>query len=61
METVRLDHSVRVPVPDHRNVEGVGRTAAGDHGVELLPGLLTSDGAVHGVGGDPCAVCTVPA
>ena len=52
METVGLDHRVRVPVPDHRNVEVVGRTAAGDHGVELLPGFLTGDGAVHGVGGD---------
>jgi hypothetical protein len=31
-------------VPDHRNVDVVGDAAAGQHGVELLPRLLTSEG-----------------
>ena len=31
--------------------------AAGEHGVQLLPGLLPGQQAVHGVGGD--ALCTV--
>ena len=43
---------MRVPVADHRNVEVVGGAAAGQHGVELLPGLLTGHHAMHGVGGD---------
>ena len=42
---------VRVPVADHRNVDVVGAAAAGQHGVELLPGLLTGHHAMHGVGG----------
>src|SRR5829696_5366554 len=31
----------------------VGDPASGQHGVQLLPGLLAGDQAVHGVGGDP--------
>jgi hypothetical protein len=31
----------------------VGDPAPGQHGVQLLPGLLTGDEPVHGVGGDP--------
>ena len=31
----------------------VGAAAAGQHRVQLLPGLLTGHQAVHGVGGDP--------
>jgi hypothetical protein len=33
-------------------VEVVGVPAAGEHGVQLLPGLLPGQQAVHGVGGD---------
>jgi hypothetical protein len=36
----------------HCDVDVVGAAAAGHHGVELLPGFLAGDGAVHGVGGD---------
>jgi hypothetical protein len=43
---------MRVPVPDHRKVDVVAATAAGQHGVELLPGFLTAHDAMHGVGGD---------
>jgi hypothetical protein len=31
----------------------VGEAASGQHGVQLLPGLLSGSEAVHGVGGDP--------
>jgi hypothetical protein len=44
---------VRVPVPHDGQVDVVGGAAAGEHGVELLPGLSTGDDAMHGVGGDP--------
>jgi hypothetical protein len=43
---------VWVSVADHRNVEVVGGAAAGQHGVELLPGFLTSHHAMHGVSCD---------
>ena len=52
VDIVGLDHRVRVPVPDHREVDVVGAAAAGQHGVELLPGFLTGHDAMHGVGGD---------
>ena len=41
-----------VAVADHLQVEMVGVPAAGEHGVQLLPGLLSGEEAVHGVGGD---------
>ena len=41
-----------VAVADDLEVEVVGVPAAGEHGVELLPGLLPGQQAVHGVGGD---------
>ncbi len=41
-----------VAVADHLEVEVVGVPAAGQHGVQLLPGLLPGQQAVHGVGGD---------
>ena len=44
---------MRVAVPDDLQVEVVGDPAAGQHGVQLLPGLRAGDQAVHGVGGDP--------
>ena len=47
------DEAVRVAVPDDLQVEVVGDPAPGQHGVQLLPGLLAGDQAVHGVGGDP--------
>ena len=47
------DEAVRVAVPDDLQVEVVGDPAPGQHGVQLLPGLLTGDQTVHGVGGDP--------
>ena len=47
------DEAVRVAVPDDLQVEVVGDPASGQHGVQLLPGLLAGDQAVHGVGGDP--------
>ena len=46
-----------VAVADDLEVEVVGVPAAGEHGVELLPGLLPGQQAVHGVGGD--ALCIV--
>jgi hypothetical protein len=54
---VGLEHRVRVAVPDHCDVDVVGGAAASQHGVELLPRLLTSDDAMHGVGGD--TLCSV--
>src|SRR5215217_1234488 len=47
---LRLDHRVRVPVADHRNIEVVGAAAASQHRVELLPGLSTGHDTVHSVG-----------
>ena len=41
-----------VAVADDLEVEVVGVPAAGEHGVQLLPGLLPGQQAVHGVGGD---------
>ena len=41
-----------VAVADDLEVEVVGVPAAGEHGVELLAGLLPGEQAVHGVGGD---------
>ena len=49
---VGLEHRVRIPIANHGNVDVVGAAAAGQHGVELLSGLLTGNDAVHGVGGD---------
>ena len=43
---------MRVAVADDLEVEVVGVPAAGEHGVQLLPGLLPGHQAVHGVGGD---------
>jgi hypothetical protein len=40
---------VRVAVPDSLHVDVVGDLAAGQHGVELLPGLVSGGKAVHGV------------
>jgi hypothetical protein len=42
----------RVAVADDLEVEVVGVPAAGEHGVQLLPGLLPGHQAMHGVGGD---------
>jgi hypothetical protein len=47
------DEAVRVAVSDELQVEVVGDPASGQHGVQLLPGFLSGDQAVHGVGGDP--------
>ena len=43
---------MRVAVADDLKVEVVGVPAAGEHGVQLLPGFLPGQQAVHGVGGD---------
>ena len=43
---------MRVAVADDLQVEVVGVPAAGEHRVQLLPGLLPGSEAVHGVGGD---------
>ena len=53
MDRLGPDEAVRVAVPDDLQVEMVGDPASGQHGVQLLPGLLAGDQAVHGVGGDP--------
>jgi hypothetical protein len=47
-----LDEGVGVAVADHLEVEVVGVPAAGEHCVQLPPGLLPGQQAVHGVGGD---------
>ena len=49
---VGSDEGVRVAVADDLEVEVVGVPAAGEHGVQLLPGFLPGEQAVHGVGGD---------
>ena len=49
---VRSDEGVRVAVADDLKVEVVGMPAAGQHRVQLLPGLLPGHQAVHRVGGD---------
>ena len=46
------DEGVRVAVADDLKVEVVGGPSAGEHGVQLLAGLLPGEQAVHGVGGD---------
>jgi hypothetical protein len=43
---------VGVAVTDHLEVKMVGIPAAGEHRVQLLPGLLPGQQAVHGVSGD---------
>jgi hypothetical protein len=43
---------VGITVADALEVEVVGVPAAGEHRVQLLPGLLSSSEAVHRVGGD---------
>jgi hypothetical protein len=43
---------VGVAVADDLEVEMVGVPAAGQHGVQLLPGFLPREKAVRGVGGD---------
>jgi hypothetical protein len=43
---------VGVAVADDLEVEVVGVPAAGEHGVQQLPGFLPSQQAVHRVGGD---------
>ena len=43
---------MRVAVADDLQVEVIGGPSAGEHGVQLLPGLLSGGQAVHGVGGD---------
>src|SRR4029453_702111 len=49
---VGSDEAVRVAVADHLQVKVIRGPAAGEHGVQLLPGLLSGGQAVHGVGGD---------
>src|SRR4029453_237360 len=49
---VGSDEAVRVAVADHLQVKVIRGPAAGEHGVQLLPGLLSGQQAVHGVGGD---------
>ena len=46
------DDGVRVAVADDLQVQVIGGPSAGEHGVQLLPGFLPGDQAVHGVGGD---------
>ena len=46
------DHRVRVAVADDLQVQVVRGAAAGRHRVQLLPGFVAGDVAVHGVGGD---------
>ena len=48
---VGSDEGVGVAVADDLEVEVVGMSAAGEHRVQLLPGLLPGQQAVHGVGG----------
>ena len=49
---VGSDEGVRVAVADDLQVEVIRDPAAGEHRVQLLPGFLSGDQAVHGVGGD---------
>jgi hypothetical protein len=44
---------VQVAVADDLQVEMIRNPSAGEHGVQLLPGLLSGGEAVHGVSGDP--------
>jgi hypothetical protein len=43
---------VRVALADHLQVKVVGRSPAGKHRIQLLPGLLPGSEPVHRVGGD---------
>ena len=43
---------MRVAVTAHLQVEVIRGPAAGEHRVQLLPGFLSGDQAVHGVRGD---------
>ena len=43
---------MRVAVTAHLQVEVIRGPAAGEHRVQLLPGFLSGDQAVHRVGGD---------
>ena len=52
MRRCRSNDAVRVAVADDLQVKVVGVPAAGEHGVQLLPGLMPGQQAVHGVGGD---------
>jgi len=52
MDRLGSDEAVRVAVPDDLQIEVVGDAASGQHGVQLLPGLLTGKQALHGVGGE---------
>jgi hypothetical protein len=47
-----VDQGVLVAVADHLHVQVIRRSAAGEHRVQLLPGFLSGDQAVHRVGGD---------
>jgi len=49
---VGSDDGVGVAVADDLEVEVVGVPAAGEHGVQLLPGFPSGEQAVHGVSGD---------
>jgi hypothetical protein len=49
---VGSDEGVGVAVADHLEVEMVGVPAAGEHRVQLLPGFLPGQQAMHRVGGD---------
>jgi hypothetical protein len=49
---VGTDEGVGVAVADHLQVKVVGVPAAGEHGVQLLPGFPPGQQAVHRVGGD---------
>ena len=49
---VGSDQGVGVAVADDLQVEVVGGPSSGEHGVQLLAGLLPGEQAVHGVGGD---------
>jgi hypothetical protein len=46
------DEGVRVAVADDLQIEVIRDPAAGKHRIQLLPGFLSGDQAVHGVGGD---------
>ena len=51
-DAVGSDEAVRVAVADHLQVQVIRGSSAGEHGVQLLPGFLAGQQAVHGVGGD---------
>ena len=43
---------MRVAVADHLQVKVVRGSATGEHRIQLLPGFVSGEQAVHGVGGD---------